>query len=74
MRNRAAPHIESLITAMRGDPFIAGYVAQAVEKYGELVLQADAAELTKATNGFVTGESWQEAAKICLEAIQERTS
>jgi hypothetical protein len=69
MSNRAAPHIEHLITAMRGDPFVAGYVEQAIQKYSELVLKADPDELTKATNGFVTGESWQQAAEICLAAI-----
>jgi hypothetical protein len=69
MNGRAAPHIEQLIAAMRNDPFIAGFVAEAVGKFSKAVLKADPAGITKSTNGFVTGEEWQAAAKICLETV-----
>jgi hypothetical protein len=63
------PHIEKLISAMRRDPFIAGFVAEAVGKFSKAVLKADPDKITKSTNGWVTGEEWQRAAAFCLASM-----
>jgi len=54
-----------------GDPLMPCFFKQAILEFAREVLKADPAEITKATNGCVTGEAWQRCARAVLEERDE---